>query len=59
MRFVEEVKNNGLEDKMHIVYGDYRTQKPGYDEFGFYSRYEECRKIIKKYIKENQNVDLV
>lgn len=58
-RFVQEVKNNGLEDKMHIIYGDYCDKKPGYDEHGFYERYKSCRSIIKDYVKNTQNVDLI
>lgn len=54
-RFVKEIEDNGLADKMHIVSGEVSE----FDPIGYYSRYQQARRIVKEYIKETQEVDLI
>ena len=56
--FIQEIKNNGLEDKMYIIDGDF-NENDIYDSEGFYSRYCKARHIVKDYVKEKYGVKLI
>ena len=55
--FMEEIKSNGLEDKVVLLNAPFDATDP-LDKSGFYARYIQAREAIQTYISDHYGIDL-